>query len=1305
MIINIHEPVGQVKKRYWSRSKSVQYGPKRTIGIDNRADKTLKDILGPQIDNIDKLLINGEHYEDWRTYVPKRGDKIDIYSRVGGPFIPLIISMIINLAISMIMKALMPTPKPPKGRAPQETFGISGIQNTTGAGTPKFVVYGGPIRVYPHLIGTRVGLQNPDRNGGSRRLKFDALYLCGDTGGDGYESITDVEMNGTKVEDVQDLTYEVRLGTDDQTVLKGFESASQVFSANLSLPKNVKVVYTTKLTNVDRITLIFSQVLFNQSSDGDINAARMEFKIERKLHGDPDGNYVFVANTFRVYAAWTAVTYYDFEFDTPAPGQYDIRIEQTWPQSSASTDPSLFNVQEEIFTSRNYPGSALLAIHGIASNQIQSIESLNISGIIKGKKVKRPLLGGGTETVWTAQRMWILWDMITHQRVGMGHRIAESFFDIAAADIEQQYLDETVSGRNGNEVRDECTVIVNDRKPGWDWIKDSVLGEVNGIVFLSGGKLKPAIRRPKSPNLLYSYPGNIIEDKGGAIKRSIAHLNTSRFNTFRSTFQNRDNDYALDVLEVQDSAIGSDPIRDNNIQFDTIKRETQIYRQTQILLRENILVRRRYSFKCKATAQITEPFDVDSLSLRSFQDQGQSGHVLGGSTVNTLVLDKQVTLDAVSTYQVLVRHQKTNVVERLTVTQSDGKYLMVTPSTPFVYAPEVGDLWAIGRAGIEIIDIITMDIRLPSDIGGYELSVVEYVPDVWTEQALPSKKDRRFFNLGRYAPLPLRSVAINEDLSLNSSGVFESVIYFDVVPSPPKISGLVTLPVGLPEPTDGVYLSSLEPPNDDYYNRWILKIVDGPGEGQPEVEITDYDGLTRFVSCDLSAWTELPTIGSTYEIRKERYGSYLGFFVEISDDPAGPWNEPGGARFLGTTGRLSGPSITTTNYYRFTPYSNLQVDGLQGRYIAQFTAQGDLGVPGDVQDFNAVQMGPRVLFTWTKNADIDISHYQIRIGNPVANTWDMAMLLADQLTGGSYETESIAGIILPPVPPPEPPPPPPAPPPVTPPGLPPGLNIALDTVASTTFTVTNPGPPLLAFIKAVDKSGNMSVNAASVAFDMLPVSDIIELSRRNELLEPTGIFNGMAYRFIDGAPYMSLAASAKWDTGLYWDGVTVWDTPTILAGEYSAIQLTLPRQRIARARMEVASPNFNQASYVIQEAHSVDGVNFTPYKTLTTGDLRMRAVKMKILVAAENSLVDPLLDRVQSVVEARIRTLLMSNKFIPAAGLIIYHDPPWLKVPAVQITSYTGVEPVIIVNLETVLHIRIGTPGIDAFANITLVGI
>jgi hypothetical protein len=126
---------------------------------------------------------------------------------------------------------------------------------------------------------------------------------------------------------------------------------------------------------------------------------------------------------------------------------------------------------------------------------------------------------------------------------------------------------------------------------------------------------------------------------------------------------------------------------------------------------------------------------------------------------------------------------------------------------------------------------------------------------------------------------------------------------------------------------------------------------------------------------------------------------------------------------------------------------------------------------------------------------------------------------------------------------------------------------------------------------------------------------------------------------------------------------------------------------------------------VIQEAHSVDGVNFTPYKTLTTGDLRMRAVKMKILVAAENSLVDPLLDRVQSVVEARIRTLLMSNKFIPAAGLIIYHDPPWLKVPAVQITSYTGVEPVIIVNLETVLHIRIGTPGIDAFANITLVGI
>lgn len=1306
MILNIYEPIGKTTSRWIPfRKDETKYALKRHLGATNSTKRTLGEILNSQKDSIEKLYVNGCTYSvaEWEEYVPEKGDVIDVYVPVGGPIIQIIISLVM-MAISI---ALTPTPKKPKATKLEESFGISGITNTTGPGTPKFVIYGGPLRIYPHLIGTRVDLGDKDKAGGSKRLKFSALYFCGDTGGDSYEEMSDVEINGTKIADIDGMTYETRLGTDAQTVIEGFNSAAQTFSAGLTLAEDIGVTYTTKLTDVNRITLIFQQTLFTMSSEGKLGAGVADIKIELKKNSEPVGSYVVLINPFRVIGAWQAPTYYSYVIDTPTPDQYDIRLTQTRFLSSVSTDPILYNVQEEVFTSRNYPGSALLAVYGVSSNQVNSFESIKASVVIKGKRVKRPLIGGGTELMWTTQRMWIAWDIITHPKVGMGHRVPESFFDTGSAGIEQAYLDETVLGQNGNEVRDECTILLNDRKAGWDWIKDSIFGEVNGILFLSGGKLKPALKRPKTPNLMYSYPGNILEDKGGAVKRAIARINSSPFNTLRVTLQNRDADYSADVIEVKDVDIGSDPVRDDNMQFDTIKRVSQAFRQAQIILRENLLVRRRYSFRCGMTAQVSEPFDIDTLVMRSLKDKGQAGYCTEGSTTTSLVMDKSIELDGVSTYQIMVRHQNNNVVERRIVSESNGKYFILTPTVNFATAPADGDLYAVARSGVELVDVVIQDIRRSDK--DYEISVSEYIPAVWSDLPLPPKSARRFFNLGTYPPLQLRSVSIIEDLGLNSSGVFESVLNFDVVPGIPVISNLVRLPAGQLEPIDGVYLSLQEPANDDYYNRWILKIVDGPGSGQPEVTITDYDGLTRKASCDLSAWIQLPTVGSTYEVRRERYGAYAGFYVEQADDPAGPWYEPGGSRFIGNTGRLSGPSLTTTFYYRFTPFSNQSVESLLGRFVVQFTAQGDLGVPGDVQDFNAIQMGPRILFTWHKNADVDIDHYQIRIGNPVANTWDMAMLLADQLAGPSYETESIAGIILPPVPP--PPPPPPIYPPIIVTGpLPPGLNAPSSSppgvnMPSEAYSVTNPGPPLIAFIKAVDKSGNMSVNAASVAFDMLPVSDIIELARRDELLEPTGAFNGTAYRAIDGTPYLALAASAKWDTGLFWDGVTVWDTPTGTAGEYSALPLVLTRQGVARSRIEISSPNFNQASYVIQESHSVDGVSYTPYKTLTTGDLRMRAAKLKILLSAESNIVDPMLDRVQSVIEARVRTVLRSNLFIPASGITMLHDPPWLKIPLVHITSYSGHEAIITLNTETALQFRIGTPGVDTFASVSLIGV
>lgn len=270
-------------------------GHEETAAIDGQG-ASLGTILGPKISDIEFCMINGRVLPNWENYIPIRGDRILLRSKTEAWIIPYIIYMIIALALSMIVQALTPKPKKPKMDGRGDAYGIVGFQNTTGQGVPIPVWYG-QNRVYPHVIASGVDIA-PD----GRDMVGRVLYCIGDSGGDGYEAVESVQIDGVPVEQYQGVEVQVRLGLNDQSVIPGFTDVTELWSDNRTVPYDddtetgTPIDYRTKTDLIDASTLIFSfpSGLWRINSSGHRRADIVSLDVFQKRASQAATSYIRV---------------------------------------------------------------------------------------------------------------------------------------------------------------------------------------------------------------------------------------------------------------------------------------------------------------------------------------------------------------------------------------------------------------------------------------------------------------------------------------------------------------------------------------------------------------------------------------------------------------------------------------------------------------------------------------------------------------------------------------------------------------------------------------------------------------------------------------------------------------------------------------------------------------------------------------------------------------------------------------------------------------------------------------------------
>lgn len=928
---------------------------------------------------------------------------------VAATVVNIVASIAISMAISAIVKSLTPNPKAPKLDGGGAAFGIVGFTNTTGQGVPIPVFYG-EQRVWGHVIASGAEFSDDYTimkanilycMGDSGGDEYEAIYdvLIDRIPVNQYSGVTVETRLGSLTQTIiPKFNRTSNLFADGRTI--PFNEQQQ---------SGTEILYTTQGNEVNTIKLIlhFPGGLWRVPDSGQFRQNFVDLRIDLKRSSEPVEAYVpypfwdgdvtwhfedairsaffrdvwidtsilssapaiqywidrpdvaadpyYGAGPFQAYQHWLIAGRHEgsiWHSELGTPDQWDVRIRVDRAHigdiaDSHSTTVVLFNVEEYIFATTNYPGYVLLGIIGLQGNQVRNLQSVEVSAWIKGKKCKHPFLGPGLD--YTRERTLIVRDMMTHPTIGMGYEFSDSEIDDTQWHYEaRDYYEEPVAAQGGGtEQRDLCDVGITERRWDWDWVK-RVASEGRACVIPSGLKWKYVVDKPATPKLLLAEPGNIIE---GSISMEIAPPDDP-YNQIVGQFRDSASDYTSELSQPIDSIIPRSSINQKIVAYETITRESEVLRENMIQMKRQDLERRRFSFVSPSSQLIGEPFDIDWLSERTIGDLGAYTGVLpAGCTLGTLYLPYAIDLEPGKNYLAIVQHKGMQLCETRLLATGEGRWSSVGTATVFDHLPEEGDIFAIGEQTIDHIMTRARDFQI-DDQGRITQIRTEYIEEVYNPDPLPPAIDRKRFPLSRIPPIPIRSAAAHHQLVQRKDGSWGSIIIFDISPGLAVHGGFMQFDAHTALPIPGatevtttiIVLNYAEEPRTgeqtNYYKGAFLMVADGPFH-DIERKILYYDAPSRSAACE--QFPGLPTANTMYRIRWTHFSETYGFKIEQSADRL-HWMDV--ARPIGRHYERDGGDQGGTWYHKFTPFNQSGIfNDFAPLVLPPVTLSGDLVPP------------------------------------------------------------------------------------------------------------------------------------------------------------------------------------------------------------------------------------------------------------------------------------------------------------------------------------------------------------------------
>jgi predicted phage tail protein/uncharacterized coiled-coil protein SlyX len=462
------------------------------------------------------------------------------------------------------------------------------------------------------------------------------------------------------------VQYEERTGTPDQDYIPGFPGAESALVVNVEVDTPVVRSVTSASVDAVRVIVRLPQGLSQMDTkSGDLNGYRVGVAIDTRPAG---GTWTQV---FGKTITGKSVTPYEESYRVEKPAGistvWEVRLRRTTGKAGVATvadrlDWFVFTEIQDIkvayenaaviglgfdaeSTGGNVPRRSYLIdglIVKVPTNYTPTV--YNADGSVLSYATITGAWNGTFKSSWTDDPAWILYDLLTNERYGMGEYIDTSNIDIYSFYEASKYNCELVDDGTDTdtmEPRFRCNMPVQSRDDAFK-ILQSVAASFRAAIFSGPGFLKLIQDRPSAPVATLTN-SNVVDGQFLYMGADLA----SRVTAVDVTYNDYKNRYLPSTITEEGSPEALSAYGFNKIELTAIGvvNEGQARRLGKWVIDNAMTATEAVTFKVSWANAFVEVGDVVNIADNFYAAEQYSGIIkTGGSGVNQIKLDRPVTV-------------------------------------------------------------------------------------------------------------------------------------------------------------------------------------------------------------------------------------------------------------------------------------------------------------------------------------------------------------------------------------------------------------------------------------------------------------------------------------------------------------------------------------------------------------------------------------------------------------------------------------------------------------------------------------
>ena len=517
----------------------------------------------------------------------------------------------------------------------------------------------------------------------------------------------------------KNVQVEGRVGGQVQDLMAGFNTSEKEVGVGTLVKKNLPLTRTVTDAKVSRLRLTIGvQSLFKQEDNGDTNGTSVNFII------------TIGSRTYPVSISGKYSSQYlqHHTFDNLPSVPFIVKVERTTDDSTTQRlqNNTIWSSYTEIIdTEFAYPNTALMGVK-FDSEYFSNIPTRTYD--LLGLKVKVPsnydtrtrqytgMWDGTFKIDWTDNPAWVLYDVVTNKRYGLGGRLGEFGADKWALYQVAQYCDQLVpDGFGGQEPRFTCNVWLTEQRSAYQVIND-ICSIFRAMPVWNGQQLTVVMDRPADP--VWTYTNANVDESGFSYTFS---ARKSRHNAIQVEYADKENSYEKAIEYVSDD----ESIRKNGLNVKKITAfgctsRGQAHRTALWLLQTEKLETKTVTFTVGAEGLMHIPGDIIKVADTHYAGTNIGGRVLAINGM-TVTLDRAITISGNSYLSYINANAKHQNIKIISVNGAE-----VTLDQPPV-GLEIYGVWSLTTQQVTSQLFKALSVK-EEDKGKYTIMALQHEP-------------------------------------------------------------------------------------------------------------------------------------------------------------------------------------------------------------------------------------------------------------------------------------------------------------------------------------------------------------------------------------------------------------------------------------------------------------------------------------------------------------------------------------------------------------------------------------------------